>query len=143
VDIIFCSKAYIRKLNKAYRGKNYPTDILSFEIKEFMDNNIFYLGEIYISPEVASGNAKVYKEFWEKELWIGGSENTFKHTGASDFYRELALLLIHGILHLFSYTHDEEHKIGEGGEEYNREMKNMQKIIYKKIASGSKKYGRK
>lgn len=47
ISLAFVSKEEIKKLNKKYRGKNKPTDVLSFDLKE---KN--YLGEVVICPEV-------------------------------------------------------------------------------------------
>jgi len=50
------------------------------------------------------------------------------------FEKEIALLIIHGILHLFGYVHDEEHELDLDDEDYNKEMKDMQKLIYRDLA---------
>lgn len=47
LSLAFVSKEEIKKLNKKFRGKNKPTDVLSFELSE-KD----YLGEIIICPEI-------------------------------------------------------------------------------------------
>jgi probable rRNA maturation factor len=47
VSLAVVSKEEIKKLNKKFRGKNEPTDVLSFELN---DKNI--LGEIVICPEM-------------------------------------------------------------------------------------------
>ncbi|MFW0884059.1 rRNA maturation RNase YbeY [Candidatus Acidulodesulfobacterium sp. H_13] len=136
IDIIFCSPSRIKKLNKDYRNRNNITDVLSFEIKEY-DNNIFYIGEIYIAPAVAENNFLRYRHFWEKADWISrergeGSPNIEKDD-KKGFEKEIALLIIHGILHLFGYVHDEEHELDLDDEDYNKEMKDMQKLIYKNL----------
>jgi len=47
LSLAFVEKAEIKKLNKKFRKKNKPTDVLSFALK-----NGNYLGEIIICPEV-------------------------------------------------------------------------------------------
>ena len=47
LSLAFVSKEEIKKLNKKFRGKNKPTDVLSFELKEKE-----CLGEILICPEI-------------------------------------------------------------------------------------------
>jgi probable rRNA maturation factor len=47
LSLAFVDKAEMKKLNKKFRGKDKPTDVLSFNINE---RN--YLGEIIICPEV-------------------------------------------------------------------------------------------
>lgn len=119
IDIIFCSAAYIKNLNKKYRDKNKATDILSFEFKEYeYDENVYFIGELFICPSIAKKNALDFKDFWDKEGWA--SKNKTEYT---DFEKEIILLLIHGILHLFGYDHT-------GDDENNEEMKKLQNILY-------------
>lgn len=47
LSLAFIGKEEIKKLNKKFRGKNKPTDVLSFELSEKG-----YLGEIVICPEI-------------------------------------------------------------------------------------------
>ncbi|MCL6120627.1 MAG: rRNA maturation RNase YbeY [Deltaproteobacteria bacterium] len=135
INIIFCSENYIKKLNKTYRNQNRATDVLSFEIKEW-ENGVYHLGEIYISPSVAQKNYYNNRNFWEKSEWI--SQNNDKESNPLYYYRkgfrrEIALLVIHGILHLFGYVHDEEHKMNLDDEDYDKDMKNMQNFLYKEL----------
>ena len=76
----------MHELNLKYRGIDRTTDVLSFA---FEDNNkicynIRQLGEIYISISKMKKQAKDY----------GHSEK-----------RELAFLVVHGLLHLLGYDH--------------------------------------
>jgi probable rRNA maturation factor len=84
--IAFVSDKKMRELNKAFRGKNSTTDVLSFpfEADEFEaeENN---LGDIVISVEQAEKQAK---------------ENNL------DFETEIKQLILHGILHLCGYDHE-------------------------------------
>ncbi|MFH0702733.1 MAG: rRNA maturation RNase YbeY [bacterium] len=93
IDILVCDNSKITELNKAYRGKNEATDVLSFalfadnpENRIIVDNNIF-LGEIIISAEMAKQQA---------------DENN------KSFEEEMCFLLSHGILHLLGFSHDTE-----------------------------------
>jgi probable rRNA maturation factor len=79
VSLSFVSKAEMKKLNRRYRGKNKPTDVLSFNLNEGR-----LLGDVLICPDVARANAKEYG------TTIGA---------------ELARLLAHGLLHLTGYDH--------------------------------------
>ncbi len=75
----------IQEINKIYRHKNKATDVISFGFNEseLMPNEDF-LGEIYISLQTASRQAKERKQSLEKEL---------------------EFLFIHGVLHIFGYDH--------------------------------------
>jgi probable rRNA maturation factor len=76
----------ISELNRRYRGKNRVTDILAFPNKEIG------LGEIVICLREVKKNAKKYGLTFEKEL---------------------SKVLIHGILHLLGYNHEESEKEAE------------------------------
>ena len=82
VGIFFVSEREIKALNKKYRRKNRPTDVLSFEMKDEG-----YLGDVIISPDVAKRNAKRCKARYNEEI---------------------ARLVIHGILHLKGYDHEKK-----------------------------------
>ena len=139
IDIIFCSENYIKKLNKTYRNQDKATDVLSFEIKEWV-GDIFYIGEIYIAPSAAEKNFIRYRHFWEKADWVSseGQEQYENPKNRGKYYKngfgkELALLIIHGILHLFGYVHDEEHKLDLDDSGYDKDMKYMQNFLYKEL----------
>lgn len=83
----------IRALNREYRGKDKPTDVISFaynESEKFPGENM--LGEIYISIETAKRQSE-------------------------DLDRELKFLFVHGVLHLLGYTHETDEKYSEMMEE--------------------------
>ena len=82
VSIAFVSPAEIHELNRQYRKKDKPTDVLSFEkVSDFKEE----FSEVIICPSVVRENAK------ESKL---------------SFKKELAKVLIHGILHNFGYDHE-------------------------------------
>ena len=87
LSLAFVSKEEIKKLNKKYRRKNKPTDVLSFLLNEKQ-----YLGEIIICPEIVSENAKKYG--------ISAREEMMK-------------VFVHGILHLCGYDHEKSEKEAE------------------------------
>ena len=91
VSVTFCDNEYIRALNKKYREKDKPTDVLSFPL---YDGGCFdvgeciggaMLGDIVISLERAKEQAK--------EVGNG-------------FMREVAFLAVHSTLHLLGYDHE-------------------------------------
>ena len=76
----------IQKLNKDYRGKNYPTDVLSFPMNETNpENDLTILGDIAISIEKAKEQSDELNQSIE---------------------RELMFLAIHATLHLLGYDHE-------------------------------------
>ncbi len=109
LNIVFIDKEEMALLNKKYRNKQGATDVLSFSYRDDADakpaglkaeedsgsfNNIerfSVAGEIVISPEVAKENAADFMpDFFLR--W--------------NLERELALLIIHGILHIYGYDHE-------------------------------------
>ena len=89
INCIFTDNKYIKRLNREYRGRNIPTDVLSFSFVEGKGNefNIGMFGDIYISTKMAEDNAKRYEQ---------------------DFEAEIKLLFIHGLLHLLGYDDENE-----------------------------------
>jgi probable rRNA maturation factor len=85
--IVFVSDASIRKLNRQFRGKDYPTDVLSFTAhpEKFETENQSNIGEVVISVERAAAQAK---------------QNGLSLTN------EIQQLMLHGLLHLAGYDHE-------------------------------------
>ena len=115
LSILFCSDAFIRKLNGEYRNIDAPTDVLSFENGDsYADDSgkeWFCAGDIVISLETLPKNASYFEV----------DEND-----------ELKRLLIHGILHLHGMDHGDEHV--EKGREPECEMLRIQKDLMEKFA---------
>jgi probable rRNA maturation factor len=81
VSLAIITPKKIREFNRVYRGKDYVTDVLSFE----GDKKNAELGEILICYKKAEAQAK------EK-----------KHSVAKEF----VILYLHGMLHLFGLDHE-------------------------------------
>jgi probable rRNA maturation factor len=116
VTICLVTSAEIAKWNRAYRGKNRPTDVLSFLTDEPLakqrvrrlrrkhssaespgDSPPAYWGDIAIAPAVARQNARRLGRAFEDEMCI---------------------LILHGILHLMGYDHETD-----SGQMDRREMR--------------------
>jgi len=88
VNVLVTGSRELQRLNRTFRGKDKPTDVLSFPaLPEAADG---LAGDIAISAEIAASNAR-----------------RLGH-GAAD---EIKILLLHGALHLAGYDH--EHDQGE------------------------------
>ncbi len=86
-SIVFVDNEKIHELNKNYRGIDRVTDVISFAFEDNADvryNSMRILGEIYICIPRMLEQAEEY----------GHSET-----------RELAFLVVHGLLHLLGYDH--------------------------------------
>ena len=77
VDILIAGNGRLRELNRRFRSKNAPTDVLSFPRTSG--------GDIAISAEIARQNAGLY----------GNSQ-----------LAELKILILHGMLHLAGHDHE-------------------------------------
>ena len=98
LGLVITSQERVRQLNRSYRGKDEPTDVLAFamlpaEGEKGVDFPLFvtppdgirHLGEVIISYPQAVIQAEEHQH----------SVN-----------REIAILIIHGVLHLLGYEHD-------------------------------------
>ena len=91
-NLLFVDEATIRQLNFEHRDKDTPTDVLSFpldgpEASEPDD----LIGDIVVCATIAAANAPEH-------------EGQGHHRGTLD--DELALLVVHGVLHLLGHDHE-------------------------------------
>ena len=82
VTVAIASDARVRSLNKQFRGKDKPTDVLSFPAGE-----CGILGDIVIAHGVARRQAR---------------------EGGHSLQTELRILALHGLLHLLGYDHEHD-----------------------------------
>jgi probable rRNA maturation factor len=93
MGLVIAGQQRVRQLNKAYRGKDSPTDVLAFAMLSGPEgeapftvppDGVRHLGEVIISYPQAVKQAE------EQQHPIA---------------REVAILIIHGTLHLLGYDH--------------------------------------
>lgn len=99
VSVTFVSNERIHEINREYRDKDRPTDVISFALEEMGEGEMKVvgaeiprvLGDIIISTEKVREQAQEYSH---------------------SFMRELGFLAVHGFLHLLGYDHmtDEDEK---------------------------------
>ncbi|WP_027407842.1 rRNA maturation RNase YbeY [Anoxybacteroides tepidamans] len=95
VSVSFVDNERIRIINREYRGKDQPTDVISFALEEMGEGEIEIvgaemppmLGDIIISVPKAKEQAEEY---------------------GHSLMRELGFLAVHGFLHLLGYDHETE-----------------------------------
>ena len=95
INLAFMDDLSIKKLNNTYSGNDYPTDVLSFDYREDGGPIGNVIGEIAISLETAARQAVAAKTTLDDEV---------------------ALLGLHGILHILGYDHaepDEQKVVGK------------------------------
>ena len=109
LSLLLSSNYKIKILNKKFRNKNKPTDVLSFPINKSLSKNQIYLGDIIISYEYMNQPKKI--------------ENL-------EFKKKVAKIFIHGFLHLVGYDHikNKDYK------KMNKEEIKIYNLIEKKIA---------
>jgi len=84
VNVLVTTSRDLRCLNRQFRGKDEPTDVLSFPLR---DPSATLAGDIAISADIARHNARL----------LG-------HSPAE----EIKILALHGLLHLAGYDHERD-----------------------------------
>lgn len=107
VSVTFVTNEAIHEINREYRDKDQPTDVISFALEEMGEGEIQIIGEgiprvlgdIIISTDRTREQAEEY---------------------GHSFERELGFLAVHGFLHLLGYDHmteeDEKEMFGKQDE---------------------------
>ncbi|WML40599.1 rRNA maturation RNase YbeY [Neobacillus sp. OS1-2] len=108
VSISFVSNERIHEINREYRDKDMPTDVISFAMEE--------LGE----GEVELAGVEMPRVLGDIIISIPRTKEQAEEYGHS-FERELGFLAVHGFLHLLGYDHMTE--------EEEKEMFTLQKEI--------------
>jgi probable rRNA maturation factor len=95
LGLVIATQERVKQLNQNYLGKDEPTDVLAFSAREekgtdqtpfiHPPDGLLHLGEVIISYPQAAVQAEEHQH---------------------SVKRELAILIIHGLLHLLGYEHD-------------------------------------
>ncbi len=119
LGLVITGQEKVQQLNQSYLGKDEPTDVLAFSMlpeplataeseaaSPFVQppDGILHLGEVIISYPQAVIQAREHRH---------------------SVKREIAILIIHGVLHLLGYDHDKP--------ELERQMKTREKEILSRI----------
>lgn len=115
LSVTFVSNERIQEINREYRDKDRPTDVISFAMEELGEGEVELigaslprvLGDIIISVPKAREQAEEY---------------------GHSFMRELGFLSVHGFLHLLGYDHETE--------EQEKEMFSRQRKILDEFGLG-------
>lgn len=83
VTVLVTSSRELQALNARFRGKDRPTDVLSFPAEVIAEHR--FAGDVAISADIAAQNAR-----------------RLGHAAAD----EVKILALHGILHLAGYDHE-------------------------------------
>lgn len=104
ISLLLVDDDDIRKINRNYLGRDFPTNVMAFSLSEgeFGSINPDVLGDIVISTETAFRDA---------------------HDEGLSFDDELDFLIIHGLLHLLGYNHENtSHEEAEKMKEKEQEL---------------------
>ena len=88
-DILYCKSDKTHEINREYRNKDYPADIITFAIFADSEDKFIFDGEINLG-EIIIALDKVQEESEKK---------------GTTFDYELAFLISHGIMHLLGFDH--------------------------------------
>jgi probable rRNA maturation factor len=100
VSLLLTSNREMRQLNRSFRGKNKPTDVISFPAVDVVSKQ--FAGDLAISVDIAADNAKNFGHSTEAEICV---------------------LILHGLLHLAGYDHETD-----GGEMARKEQRLRAKL---------------
>ncbi len=107
LSIVLLNDRAMRVLNAQYRGKDLPTDVLSFPQSSPQGGVEQLIGDVVISLQTATRQAKEQK---------------------STLHGEVVRLLVHGILHLLGYDH-------ERSPQEARRMGSKERMIIRRLTS--------
>ena len=117
VNVVITNNRALRDLNRRFRSKNKPTDVLSFPAIDISANQVS--GDIAISAEIAAENAR-----------------NLGHKTAT----ELKILVLHGLLHLAGYDHEADNgQMARKERKLRRELKLPDGLIERASGNGSPK----
>jgi len=93
LGLVITSQERVQQLNRSYLGRDEPTDVLAFSMLPEADrppfvtppDGVLHLGEVIIAYPQAAAQAEEHRH---------------------SIKREIAILVIHGVLHLLGYEHD-------------------------------------
>jgi probable rRNA maturation factor len=107
VEVIICGNEKIKSINKNFRGKDEPTDVLSFPVLD--ETGFSPLGSIVISADITNDVSSVLGHSIEKEFQV---------------------LFLHGLLHLLGYDHETDNgEMREIEMKYRRELDLPESLI--------------
>ena len=84
LSVSFVDETEMADLHLRYMGEEGPTDVLSFPLDDVDDRGVRLLGDVIVAPSVAARN------------------------NPDDPAGEMRLLLVHGILHVLGYDHEDD-----------------------------------
>lgn len=108
VGVLLTASEHMRRLNRQFRQKDKPTDVLSFPSELWSKSYENYAGDLAISIDIARQNAQRLGHSLEEEIKI---------------------LMLHGVLHLAGYDHESDNGEMARTEEHLRRKLGLPKAL--------------
>ncbi len=105
VGLVVAGEQRMRTLNRTHRRKDAVTDVLSFPLDDEGGTGVRELGDIILAPAYIDRQVRRY----------GGTRK-----------QRYAILLIHGLLHLFGYDHEDDREFAQ--------MLALEEAVYAQVA---------
>jgi probable rRNA maturation factor len=117
VDVLLTGDKTLRQLNRSFRGKDKPTDVLSFPAPEAFAKK--HTGDLAISLETAARQAKAFAHSTQDEVKI---------------------LILHGLLHLAGEDHEtDKGEMATREASLRRELRLPESLIERSTLTTTKK----
>lgn len=113
LSLVFANEAMMRALNRTYRQRDYPTNVLAFPQRTTAAQEpiSLVLGDVVVAPAVAAREAEAAGQTLEERV---------------------VYLILHGVLHLLGYDHE-----GSSGQRRRMEKREQEILAYLRISSMS------
>ena len=99
LGLVITSQERVKQLNKDYRGKDAPTDVLAFYMMTAGEGKGVESSDFIAPPDGVRHLGEVIISYPQAVIQAEEHHHSIK--------RELAILIIHGVLHLLGYDHEE------------------------------------
>jgi len=99
LGLVITSQERVQQLNKDYRGKDAPTDVLAFYMMTAGEGKGVESSDFIVPPDGVRHLGEVIISYPQAVMQAEEHQHSIK--------RELAVLIIHGVLHLLGYDHEE------------------------------------
>lgn len=120
VNLIVTTEDRIREMNRRFRKKDKPTDVLSFPALDMPNGNL--AGDVAICAEIAAENGVI----------LGHGTAT-----------ELKILLLHGLLHLAGHDHEtDDGEMARSEQKLRRQLHLPEALIERNIAGRKSAHGK-
>ncbi|MFC2059864.1 rRNA maturation RNase YbeY [Chloroflexota bacterium] len=118
LGLVITGQEQIRQLNRRYRDKDEPTDVLAFTMLSAEETTDTELTSFVVPPDGKKHLGEVIVSYPQAVTQAEEHQHSVK--------REVAVLITHGVLHLLGYDHD--------GPELEQEMRAMEVEVLSHIA---------